>query len=130
MILDSNTLNTLPEDGYIHGTFTETQGADDPASAEGAEALSEGPGLEDSAPEATIQRNALLTSSGDCRTPAERIAQAGLGTKAHMRLGQPVHMYKKDFWKVRSTALSQLPSCRIMIFCDICRHAMVCAYTC
>lgn len=71
-------------------------------SVEGAEALSEGPGIEESTPEATVLRHSLLTSSGDCRTPVERIEQAGLGTKAHMRLGQPVHMHKKESWKVQT----------------------------
>jgi hypothetical protein len=101
VVTDQSTLNDLPDDGYIHGTFVESQMNED--HAEGAEALSEGPGLEDSAPEATVLRNSVLTSSGDCRTPAERIKQAGLGTKAHMRLGQPIHMYKKEWWKVSLT---------------------------
>jgi hypothetical protein len=96
--VDNDALGSLPENDCIQGTFVETANTDD-TSTETAEALSEGPGLQESSTLSHVVRHSMLTLSGDNRSAAQRVQQAALGTNAHMRLGKAVYMHHKDQWK-------------------------------
>jgi len=115
--IDDVAIAGLPKNGPIPGTVIVTKENEQGASTEASNGVEQGPAVHPVTGEAHVIRAAVLTLGGGS-TDTERLEQAALGAKMHMRLGKAVPTYRKNMFHVSwaCTRVCGLSKVRTVLF--------------